>query len=119
MLKVYVAGKLNDMATDYIKNCHKMIKCAEEVRKQGFAVYVPCIDFVMGMMFGSYDYNDYFDNSQPWLKSADAIFVCPGYETSTGTQREIATATERNIPVFFTMEDLTRWKQIHSDLDIR
>jgi len=98
--KVYVAGKLNDDAVGYIKNCHRMIKTAKELRNAGFCVYVPCIDFLEGLVDGNFDYPDYFDNSQPWLLSSDAIFLTPGWETSKGTMMEIALAESNGIRVF-------------------
>ena len=100
MKKVYIAGKLNDSAVGYIKNCHKMIKTAKTVRDAGFSVYVPCIDFLEGLVDGDFDYNDYFDNSQPWLLSSDAVFLTPGWGSSEGTRREMALAELNNIPVF-------------------
>lgn len=98
--KVYIAGKLNDNAVGYIKNCHKMIKTAKAVRDAGFSVYVPCVDFLEGLVDGDFEYNDYFDNSQPWLLSSDAVFLTPGWGSSEGTKREIALATEHNIPMY-------------------
>lgn len=106
--KVYIAGKLNDSACDYIKNCHKMIKWARKVRNEGFAVYVPCVDFLEGLVDGSFEYPDYFDNSQPFLASCDYVFVCPGYETSKGTIREIEYAKSLNIPICYTIEELLK-----------
>jgi hypothetical protein len=82
MKKIYIAGKLNDTAVGYIKNCHKMIKTAKEVRSAGFSVYVPCIDFLEGLVDGGFEYNDYFDNSQPWLLASDAVFLTPGWGSS-------------------------------------
>lgn len=105
-VKVYVAGKLNDMAVDYIKNCHKMIKMAKVARNAGFSVYVPCIDFLEGLVDGYFGYEDYFENSQPWLMAADAILLVPGWETSSGTIREIELAKSKNIPVFFDVESM-------------
>jgi len=46
MKRVYVAGKLNSDACGYIKNVHRMIIWAEKVRKAGFAVFVPGLDFL-------------------------------------------------------------------------
>jgi hypothetical protein len=106
MRKVYVAGKLNDDAVGYIKNVHRMIKTAREVRKAGYAVYVPCNDFLEGLVDGNFDYHEYFDNSQPWLKSADAVFLTPGWETSSGTKNEIELAKKWNIPVFSNIKDM-------------
>lgn len=104
--KIYIAGKLNDMAVDYIKNVHKMIQCSEIVRKAGFAVFVPAIDVLNGFVHGDWEYKDYFDNSQPWLLAADAIFLCPGWESSKGTQREKALAQEHEIPTFDDLEKM-------------
>jgi len=108
MKRVYVAGKLNAEACGYIKNVHNMIIWAEKVRKLGFAVFVPGLDFLQGLVFGNWDYKDYFDNSQPWLDAADAVFLCPDWETSEGTKREIKRASERNIPVFTDLDGLAK-----------
>ena len=100
--RVYVAGKLNDMACDYNKNIHNMIKDAEEVRNMGFSVFIPGLEIVWGIVVGNLGYKDYFDNSQPWLDVSDAIYVRgKNWKTSSGTQREIKRARKQNIPVFF------------------
>lgn len=108
MKRIYVAGKLNGMACNYIKNVHQMIIWAEKVRKLGFAVFVPGLDFLQGVVFGNWDYPDYFDNSQPWLDAADAIFLVPGWEKSSGTKREIERAKTRNIPVYNDLDLLDK-----------
>ena len=106
MNKVYIAGALNADAVGYLKNVHIMLKHAEMVRKAGFAVFVPALDYTMGMMFGDWEYKDYFDNSQPWLLASDAIYVCPGAEESQGTSKEICLAIENDIPVTNDIEML-------------
>ena len=108
MKRVYVAGKLNDDACGYIKNVHRMIIWAEKIRKLGFAVYVPGLDFLQGVVFGNYEYSDYFDNSQPWLDVSDAMFLVPGWKTSKGTGLEIARAKRKNIPVYTDLEILIK-----------
>ena len=102
----YIAGALNADAVGYIKNCHRMIKTARQVRNAGFSVYIPCLDFLEGLVDGNFDYNDYFDNSQPWLEASDFVFLTPGWETSKGTQREIEYAKSLGIPVFENLSDL-------------
>jgi hypothetical protein len=102
---VYVAGRLNDMACDYLKNVHKMCWWANEVRKLGVCAYIPAIDMLMGIIFGNWEYPDYFNNSQGYLKRSDAVFVCPGYEESKGTIREIKTAESLGIPVFYVFAE--------------
>lgn len=109
-LKIYVAGKLNGNAVDYIKNLHKMIVEAEKVRKAGFSVFVPGIDFLMGVVVGNYEYEDYFNNSQPWLEVADALYVLNYWETSEGTKKEIEKAKSLNKPIFYNLEDLINYR---------
>lgn len=115
--KVYVAGKLNDMAVDYLNNVHKMMTTAEEVRKAGYAVMVPCIDLLMGIKFGYESYNDYFDNSQPWITVADAVFLTPGWEKSIGTRNEMTLATEYGVPIFDKLSDMNKYFGIGTEVD--
>ena len=107
-VKVYIAGKLNDMAVDYLHNVHKMMVTAEEVRLAGFSVFVPAIDLLMGIKFGYTDYHDYFDNGQPWLMAAEAVFLVPGWETSEGTKAELKTAAKEGIPVFSDLNEMKK-----------
>lgn len=106
MKKIYIAGKLNDTAVGYIKNMHRMICAADEIRRLGYSVFIPCLDILSGLVAGDYDYRDYFDNNLPWLESADAMFVCPGWETSHGTKQEILCAERLGIPVYFDIKEL-------------
>lgn len=106
MKKIYVAGKLNADAVGYLHNVHKMINTAEVLRESGYSVFVPCLDLIMGIAFGWEDYHTYFDNSQPWLKASDAVFLVPGWVTSSGTKKEIETAFDNNIPVFDNLSEM-------------
>jgi len=106
LTRVYVAGKLNDMAVEYLYNVHKLMETAEMVRNHGFSVFVPAIDLLMGIKFGYKEYTDYFDNGQPWLMASDAVFLTPGWQTSEGTKKEVELAGELGIPVFDDIEDL-------------
>lgn len=101
MPKIYIAGKLSDNECKYIKNVHKMIKNAEKVRKEGFAVFIPGIDLLAGIVIGNWNYNDYFNNSQPWLKISDGMYVGSNWRKSNGTIREIKNAIEWKIPTFY------------------
>lgn len=109
MYKVYVAGKLNAIACDYIQNVHRMIKWARKIRATGFAVYVPAIDLLEGLVDGHFQYEDYFNNSQPWLMAADAVFLVPGWQSSKGTKEEIETAKMCGIPVFDELPKMIRY----------
>lgn len=105
---VYIAGKLNDDAVGYIQNMHRMMVTAEKVRCAGFAVLIPCLDILMGLKFGDYDYSDYFDNNVQWLKRSDAVFLTPGWEDSSGTQKEITIAKSMGIPVFSDISEMLK-----------
>jgi len=106
--KIYVAGPLNAMAVDYLKNVSNMMTEAEHLRRLGFSIYVPAIDLLMGIKFGYTDYHDYFDNSQPWLLAADAVYLCTGWENSKGTKVEMETAMANGIPVFDNPDQLVK-----------
>lgn len=106
MKRVYIAGKLSDDACGYLRNVHRMIEWGERVRKLGYAVYVPAIDLIQGIVFGNWEYPDYFNNSQPFLDVCDAVFLVPGWETSAGTAREIERAKAQGIPVYADLETL-------------
>jgi len=110
--KIYIAGKLNDMAVDYLHNVHKMMETAEKVRLAGFSVFVPAIDLLMGIKFGYKDYHDYFDNSQPWIAVADAICLVPGWTTSKGTVIEMNLAKSLDIPIY----ELSELKKMQKEL---
>ncbi len=99
--RIYIAGKLNDDACDYIKNVREMITTAEEVRKEGFAVFIPGLDLLAGLVNGTWNYEDYFDNSQPFLLNSNGVYVGTNWRTSRGTIREIKIADEGKVPVFF------------------
>jgi hypothetical protein len=105
MKKVYIAGKLNAGAVDYIKNIHNMIVMAEIVRNKGYSVFVPCLDCLAGLVIGNYGYDDYFNNNLPWLEAADYVYVCPNSEDSKGVKAEILHAKKHNIPVIYKMEE--------------
>ena len=106
MRRVYIAGKLNDMAVDYLKNVSTMIHAALKVKKLGHSVFVPCLDFLLGIVDGGYEYEDYSDNNLVWLEVSDCVLVLPGYETSKGTLAEIKRAEELKIPIYYKLEDL-------------
>jgi acyl carrier protein len=110
--KVYIAGPLNADAVGYIKNVHNMLYWANEVRKLSFAVFVPAIDFMMGVQFGDWEYEDYFNNSQPFLECCDYVFVCPNWGASKGTKKEIETAKKLNIPIYYSLEELRKGEKI-------
>jgi hypothetical protein len=106
MKRIYIAGKLNADAVGYLKNVHAMIRVAQAAKDAGFSVFVPCLDLLMGIVAGDYEYEDYATPNLAWLSVSDAVLLVPGWETSKGTQAEIARAKELGIPVFETLQEL-------------
>lgn len=109
----YIGGALNGMAVDYIHNMHRMIIWAEKIRKLGYAVFVPGIDLLQGLVMGDWEYEDFFNNSQPFLQVAHIMFIVPGWENSKGTAKELITARKYNIPIFYGQEgyNLLKWQR--------
>ena len=77
MIKVYIAGKLNDDAVGYIKNMHRMINTAKSVRKLGCCVYVPCLDILEGLVDGEWALVN-FPSLEPLVKVLE--YGCIKYE---------------------------------------
>ena len=111
--KVYLAGPLNAAHADgYIKNLHKMCKKGSELIKAGYSVFIPGIDMLAGVIDGDWGYDEYFDNSQPWLISADAVYIMEGWQESKGTVREIGIANDFGIPVVDNDKDLEYYRNM-------
>lgn len=108
--RIYIAGALNADACQYIKNLSKMCCWAVQVKAKGFSVFVPGLDFLLGFWAGSWEYETYFKNNQPWLEVSDAVFLVPGWENSKGTKKEIELAKKFNIPLFTKLEQLEEIK---------
>jgi len=110
MKRVYIAGKLNADAVDYIQNVSKMVRVAIDVQKAGFSVFVPCLDLLCGIVAGDFTYDDYALNNIKWLEVSDAVYVMPNSESSKGTQKEVALANSLDIPIFYDIDMLKNWR---------
>ena len=103
---IYIAGKLSDQPEGYIKNMHKMIREAEEIRRLGFAVVVPCLDVLCGLVMGDMTYEDYFENNLAIMRKCDGVYMMQGWTASKGAVREYKIAEDAGIPVFLSAESL-------------
>jgi guanylate kinase len=107
MKKCYVAGALNSSdCIGYLQNVSRMMETAESIRQLGVAPFIPGIDLLMGIKFGYYEYDDFFDCSQMWLDSSDFVYLTPQWEDSKGTRREIERAGKNGIPVFMEYDEV-------------
>ena len=110
--KVYIAGKISDYGTDHLNNMHKFFMYQNELIRLGFAPYNPAADYLLGIMYGDYTYDMYFEPNVEWLKMADAMILLPGYEDSKGTQKEMKIARKQGIPIFTNIPDLVNWAEM-------
>ena len=100
--RIYIAGPLNADAVSYLKNVSAMTRAGIEVRRAGYAVFVPALDLLMGIVDGQFSYQDYAENNMAWLEVSDLVLILPGYEDSKGTMAEIKRAGELSIPVVYS-----------------
>jgi len=112
-MRVYIAGALSSrentnrnpsrVVTDYIQNVSRMCQVASQVRHKGHYPYVPGLDFLLGVVVGNWEENDYRGMGMGFLEVCDAVLVI---SQSWGVSKEIALANELGIPVYYRIEDL-------------
>ena len=112
--RIYVAGALSGsnsdkerspskVVCDYINNLNRMISIAGLLRRKGYCPYIPGLDFLVGMVWGGFDEEDYRGMSMSFLDVCDAVLVL---SMSSGVQREIDRARKLGIPVYYTIAQL-------------
>jgi hypothetical protein len=104
--RVYIAGPLNALAVDYLKNVHRFVAADRALRRHGLAPYNPALDLLTGIFDGDLSYAHYFDPNFAWLEASEAVYLL---DHSPGADRECARAVELGIPVFGSMNDLLEW----------
>jgi len=112
-LRVYVAGALSSkqdttrnpskVITDYIQNLNRMCEAASEVRMNGFYPYVPGMDFMLGLVDGTWEEEDYRGIGMAFLEVCDVVLVI---SESWGVVREVAVARQLGIPVYYGLSSL-------------
>lgn len=118
MKTIYVAGPLTptgmyskNPVIDYLTNVRIMLRVALDLFFAGFDPFVPALDFMFWFVLKDSEYitepmiKRY---SKTWLSKCDAVFLCPGWNRSKGTQQELKLAEKLGIPVFASLEDLLR-----------
>lgn len=112
-MRVYIAGALSSkensnrnpskIVTDYLQNVSAMCRTASIVRRMGWYPYVPALDFVLGMVDGFWEEEDYRGIGMSFLEVCDAVLVI---SESYGVTKEVERATELGIPVYHTIQEL-------------
>lgn len=112
-MRIYIAGALssrekNDrnpsqVVADYIQNLNQMCWAAADVRGKGHFPYVPGLDFLLGVVVGTWEEEDYRGIGMSFLGVCDAVYVI---SRSWGVEQEVARARELGIPVFHFLEEI-------------
>lgn len=117
-MRIYVAGALSSkedttrnpskVVTDYIRNLSAMCKKASELRKRGYYPYVPGMDFLLGVIAGDWEEEDYRGIGMAYLEVCDAVLVI---SDSWGVRKEIERAKELNIPIYYSVAELEAYSK--------
>lgn len=112
--RVYVAGPYSaNNVLDVLKNIGRGEKACAELFSLGFAPFCPWHDksYVTDRFDDQFTVRQFYDYSLAWLEVSDAVYVLPNSENSKGTQAEIKRASELNVPIFYSIEDLLEGEQ--------
>ena len=98
---VYLAGPYSG---DVLKNIQEARKYALHLWIHGYAVICPhmntahfdCFEGMYGL-----DYETWMGGDFAFIERVDAVFVMPGWESSSGTRREIELAETLEKPVYY------------------
>ena len=109
MKRIYIAGPLSDMPSDYLCNVGAMIEAWRDINETEDAVaFCPATDILLGLWNGciggrAFAIADYHRWSMAWLEVCDAVFVLSDTHRdgrlSGGVAAEIERAGELGIPV--------------------
>lgn len=112
-MKVYIAGALSSkennhrtptqVVVDYLQNASKMCRVAGELRKLGYAPFVPALDFILGVVNGDWVEEDYRELGMEFLEVCDAVLVI---SNSWGVEQEIAEARRLCLPIYYSLAEL-------------
>lgn len=105
MILVYVAGPYSGSILEVAHNIRIGRSAAVELMRIGFSVICPWNDWELAVL-ADLPMEIWKEAGMEQLRHCDAILILPGWEKSPGTIAEIAEARRRNIPIFFTIEDL-------------
>jgi hypothetical protein len=106
MIKVYIASPYTK--GDVAVNVRTQLEMANKLMDLGFAPFAPLYSHFQHMAFPR-PYEDWIKIDLEWVKVCDAVLRLPG--ESKGADGEVLYATDLNIPVFYTVEELIEWNK--------
>lgn len=118
MKRIYLAGAYRGATLwESLLNIRRGIKYALLLLSQGYAVYVPWLDYLLVLMQDAEDELNLeiiMKNSIAWMKASDALFIIPKSENSEGTKKEITIAKTLKIPIFHNLTKLQVWRAVNA-----
>src|SRR5512138_2138396 len=100
-MRVYIAGPIS--IGNQVENVRRAVMAADQVLKAGHSPFCPHLDFFWRVMTGTDDYETWLRLDFDFLSVCDALIRLPG--ASPGSDREVAFALGRKIPVFYGVEE--------------
>lgn len=111
--RIYVAGEYSaGDVIDVLKNIGRGESFCTTLFKIGFAPYSPWSDavYAKNLWYQEPSKQEFYDASLAWLQVSDAVYVISGHGKGGGVDAEIEFAKKIGIPVFYSMDDLCRWR---------
>ena len=112
-MRIYIAGALSSkeidkrnpsrIVTDYISNIHNMCQKASIVKRKGHYPFVPALDFLLGVVCGDWEEEEYRSTGMSFLEVCDAILIT---SMSWGVKEEIKRAKELGKHIYYDLEDI-------------
>ena len=122
--RIYVAGALSSkektnrnpstVVIDYIQNISAMCKAASVIKRRGHYPYTPGLDFLIGIVAGDWEEEDYRGMGMEFLKVCDAVLVI---SDSWGVQQELKLAEQLGIPIYYNIYDICKCKEVKTGED--
>lgn len=104
-LKVFISSPFS--AGDQIVNARVQYDMWDKLLTEGFIPFAPLWS-IHQHLFNPRRYNEWIEWDTEWVKVCDCLLRLPG--ESPGGDIEVAAARDAGIPVFFSLEELIKWK---------
>lgn len=105
-IKVYIASPYT--IGGQAKNVRRSLEVADRLRELGYLPFCPLLSHFWDMIF-PHDYDYWMKMDLEWLMNCNVVLRLSG--ESKGADLEEVVATQYNIPVVYTIEQLEEWRQ--------
>lgn len=102
MICVYLAGPITK--GNQFDNVHRALVAGKRLRDAGFCVIIPHRAALDELCLGAQDYEKWMDEDFELIRRSDILVRLPG--VSSGSDREVALAWERNMPFFLPVDSI-------------